>query len=83
MRTALCSSRMPEYWTGICQPPKSTILASAGEVGFEERSALEAGGVRHARESKFQGSIGGVFEGFRGVFGGFSGSFRRVSAGMF
>ena len=27
LRTALCSSMMPEYWTGMSQPPKSTILA--------------------------------------------------------
>src|SRR5436190_18916683 len=27
VRTAWCSSIMPEYWTGISQPPKSTILA--------------------------------------------------------
>src|SRR4051812_41232654 len=27
LRTALCSSMMPEYCTGISQPPKSTILA--------------------------------------------------------
>ena len=26
-RTALCSSMMPEYWTGMSQPPKSTIFA--------------------------------------------------------
>ena len=26
-RTALCSSRMPEYWTGIAQPPKSITFA--------------------------------------------------------
>ena len=26
-RTALCSARMPSYWSGMCQPPKSTILA--------------------------------------------------------
>jgi hypothetical protein len=36
----------------------------AREVGFEERGALQAGSVRHARESKFQGSIRGVFETF-------------------
>jgi uncharacterized protein YjbI with pentapeptide repeats len=28
-RTALCSSTMPEYCTGMSQPPKSTILRSA------------------------------------------------------
>ena len=27
LRTALCSSRIPEYWTGIAQPPKSMIFA--------------------------------------------------------
>ena len=27
LRTALCSSMMPEYCTGMSQPPKSTILA--------------------------------------------------------
>src|ERR1035441_4673502 len=26
-RTALCSSMIPEYWTGMSHPPKSTILA--------------------------------------------------------
>src|SRR5260370_14816133 len=27
VRTALCSSMIPEYWTGMSHPPKSTILA--------------------------------------------------------
>ncbi len=27
LRTAWCSSMTPEYWTGMSQPPKSTILA--------------------------------------------------------
>src|SRR4051812_24827201 len=27
LRTALCSSITPEYWTGISHPPKSTIRA--------------------------------------------------------
>ena len=27
VRTAWCSSMMPEYCTGMSQPPKSTILA--------------------------------------------------------
>ena len=27
VRTVLCSSTSPEYWTGMSQPPKSTIFA--------------------------------------------------------
>ena len=42
VRTALCSSMMPEYWTGISQPPKSTILA------FNARWTEFSGVVRRA-----------------------------------
>src|SRR5450759_5525841 len=46
LRTALCSSMIPEYWTGMSHPPKSTILApSARWMEFRgvERRAGAAG----------------------------------------
>ena len=41
LRTAWCSSMMPEYWTGMSQPPKSTILAPDGAMHRIQRRLLQ------------------------------------------
>src|SRR5436190_8656780 len=63
VRTAWCSSIMPEYWTGISQPPKSTILAhrarwtefsgvvrSEGAVGMKIQANSRKKGVSNGKE---------------------------------
>ena len=63
LRTALCSSMMPEYWTGMSQPPKSTILApsarwtefsgvarSAGAAGMKIQANSTEKGVSNQRD---------------------------------
>ena len=47
LRTAWCSSMMPEYCTGMSQPPKSTILAPMGSMNGIERSCLQRAGIGH------------------------------------
>ena len=46
VRTAMCSSPMPEYSTGMSQPPNSTIRAAKRAMARVERSFLERAGRR-------------------------------------
>ena len=44
VRTAMCSSTMPEYSTGMSQPPNGTILRAKDAMAGVERRLLERRG---------------------------------------
>ena len=46
VRTAWCSSMMPEYSTGMSQPPKGTMRAPMGNVARVQGRVLERDGSR-------------------------------------
>src|SRR5579872_3729678 len=57
-RTALCSSMIPEYWTGMSHPPKSTILAPRDrwtEFKGVARSAAASGMKIQANTLRLEG----------------------------
>ena len=50
-RTARCSSRMPAYWTGISQPPKSMSRAPGVDVATVEGRSAHPGGPSRPADS--------------------------------